>query len=231
MNPRAESAGFSGPALAATFVFALMLVSVTLPFGLYTRTADESVQGNTTHISASMSDKGEASLASPTKIAPGDAHASISASRRKARGNDRGILLLVSRANGHRRVFQVDSSGLEQNEFDLTVYPRTLAVLHLPFIVNAKLDQSIHWAPARYGTPRFPFVEPADFAKDDRPRLLAGYEHRTFAPWSTQDNLAIDPADVWVLRRDFDPNAYRTLLNPDFKWNLPAFQFSERAQQ
>jgi hypothetical protein len=219
LNSPAESAGFSGPALTAAFVLGLLLVSVTLHFSFRTRTAIGTVRANTASISASMSDKGEASQGSQTKIAPGDAHSSITASRQNAHGNGRAIPLLFSRANGHRRVFRVDSGGLEQSQFDLTVYPQTLAIFHLPFIVTAKLDQTVQWAPARYGTPRFPFVEPSEFAKDDPLRLLAGYEHRAFAPWSIQDNLAFDPGDVQVFRRDFDPNAYRTLVNPDFKRN------------
>jgi hypothetical protein len=104
-------------------------------------------------------------------------------------------------------------------------------MFHRPFFVTARLGQNIQWAPARYGTPRFHFAQPLELANDDPPRLLAEYEHRAFAPWSAQDSLAPGPADAQVLRRDFDPSAYRTLLNPDLKKNLPAFQFKPNAPQ
>jgi hypothetical protein len=94
-----------------------------------------------------------------------------------------------------------------------------------PIVVNAKLNDNIQWNPAQYGMPRFRFVEPSELIKGDPPRLLAEYEHQAFAPWRHQRIIAPGSAEMQVLRHDFEPNAYSTLLNPDFKKNLPSFQF------
>ena len=230
LNPRAASVGFSGPALTAAFLLALLLVSATLQHGSFWRSADEKARGNSASVSTPISDKREASPAAPRNVAPAEMRASRIASREKTSGNGRGISL-ASRASAHGRGSRVDSAGLEQGQFDLREYSRSLAMFHRPFFEPAKLDHNIQWAPARYGTPRFHFAQPSEFANDDPPRLLAEYEHRVFAPWSAQNSLPFGPADVQVLRRDFDPNAYRTALNPNFKMNLPAFQFTLNALQ
>jgi hypothetical protein len=231
LNPRAASVGFSGPAAPAAFLLALLLISAILHFGSLRRSADETVRDNTASVSTPLSDKREASPAAPKNIAPDEMRAGRIAGRQKASGNGRGISSSGSRASADARASRVDSAGLEQGQFDLTAYSRSFAIFYRPFFVTAELGQSIRWAPARYGPPIFQFTQPSEFANDDPPRLLAEYEHRAFAPWSAQGSLSLDPADVQVLRRDFDPNAYRKALNPNFKRNLPAFQFTQNALQ
>ena len=226
LHLRATGVGLKQLVSTAAFVLALLLVSATLYFGTLWESADETARGNTASVSTSINDKTETSLEAPRNVASDNTRANRAASHQKASGIARGYTTLVSRASGHRRPSQDDSSGLEESQFDLAVYSRNLAMSHRPFNVATKLDQNIQWAPAQKGLPRFHFSEPLGFAKDEPPRLLAEYEHRTFAPWSSQDSLAFSPPYVQVLRRDFDPNAYRTLLKLDFKKNLPAFQFA-----
>ena len=229
--PRAASGGFGGSAATVAFLLAMLLISATLHFGSLRRSADETVRDNTASVSTPISDKEEASPGAPRNVAPDEARAGRTASRQKASGNGRGIPSSVSRANAHVPVPQVHSAGLEQSQFDLTVYSRSLAMFHRPFFVTEKPGEDIQWAPARYGPPRFHFAHSSEFAKNDPPRLLAEYKHRAFAPWSALDSPAFGPANLQVLRRDFDPNAYRTALSPDFKRNLPAFQFASNTPQ
>jgi hypothetical protein len=231
LNPRAASVGFSGPAVTAAFLLALLLISAILHFASLRRSNDETTRGNAASDSAPINEERQASSAAPRNVTPDETQTSRIPRRQNASGFGPGTLLSVSRSSAHGRLSRVDSAGLEQSQFDLTVYSRSLAMFHRPFFVTAKLGQDIQWAPARFGKPRFPFAQHSEFAKDDPPRLLAEYEHRAFAPWGAQDSLAFGPADVQVLRRDFDPNAYRTVLNPDFKRNLPAFQFTSIALQ
>jgi hypothetical protein len=216
LNPRAESAGLSGHALAAAFVFALLLMSGTYHFSSSARNTDETMRRDTAIMSASARGKEETSPGPPTKTAPGNARQSITASRQRSRGNGRGIPLLATRTN--------------RRQVDLSARSQTFANLRLPFLVTAKLERDAPFAPARYGKPRFSFVEPSKSAEDDAPRLLAGYEPR-FALSASRENLAFEPADVQLLRRDFGPDAYRTLLSPDFKQNVPPLQFSEGSRQ
>jgi hypothetical protein len=223
LSPRTEGFGLGGRALAVSFVFALLLMSVTFRFGSRTRAADEAMRGDTGGMTTFMRDGREAPSGSPTKSAPADAQASLTARRQKARGKVREAPLLAIQTNAHRSVSRVDSG-------ELAVDSQTFETLHLPFLVTSKLSQVIQWAPARYGTPRFSFIEPSKLAEDDPPRLVAGYEPR-FLLWTNRDNFLVEPGDVPVLRREFDPDTYKTLLSPDCKRNVPAFRFSESAQQ
>jgi hypothetical protein len=226
LDPRAKGTVLSGPALTAAFVFALFLVSLTLHLGSRTRSGDETVRSESLSLSRAMSDKGEAAPRSRGTMASGVQQTGIA----RARSRGRGSLFVVSHAEGHRSVFPADS-GIGQRQFDLSLDPRSLAILRLPFIVDAHPDENIQRAPVRYGAPEFPLMEPSEFAKEDAPQLLAGYERRTFAMGGAKDSLAFEPADLQGLRRDFEPDANRTLLTPDFKRNLPALQFSESMQQ
>lgn len=140
------------------------------------------------------------------------------------------IPFLSTRADGYRWGSRLDSADLRKSQFDVTVEPRTFATFHLPLLVAAKPGQDIEWAPARYGTPRFSFVEASEYGKDDPPQLLAGYEPR-FTLWTNRDRFAFESADLQALRRDFNPDARTKLFSPDFKQNLPAFQFSDDAAQ
>jgi hypothetical protein len=97
-------------------------------------------------------------------------------------------------------------------------------MFHRPFVTTAKLSQNIQLPSSRYGTPRFRFAQPSEFANDDPPWLLAEYERRAFAPWSAHDSRGFGPADVQVLHRDFDPNAYKTVLNPAFQFTPNTLQ-------
>jgi len=231
LKPRTESIGFTGPAWTAAFLLALLLVSTTLHFGFPTGSTEETTQGNTASVPTSIGDKGEGAPGALGNIVPDETRASRNVSRRKTSANGRKIPLAVSRSSGHGPLSRVAPDGLEQGQFDLTEYSRNLAFSHRPFFGTAQLDQDLQRAPARNGTPRFHLAAPLEFAEEDPLSLLAEYENRTVAPWSPQGSLASGPADAQALRRDFDPIAYRTLLNPDFKKNLPVFQFSPNARQ
>ena len=212
-------------------VLALLLISATLYFGSLWKFTNETARGNTASVSTSNSDKKETSLKAPRNVASDKTRANRAASHQKASGTARGYKTLVSRASGHGRPSHLDSAGLEESQFELTEYSRNLALFHRTVNVTTRLNQNIQWAPAQKGLPRFHFSEPIGFAKDEPPQLLAEYQHWTFAPWSSQDSLAFSPPYVQVLRRDFDPNSYRTLLKLDLKKNLPAFQFAPNALQ
>jgi hypothetical protein len=217
LTPRAASVGFTRPALTAAFLLALLLLSATFHLGFLAKSPDETMRPNSATISSSIRDKSKAPLEVKSHIASANAQAP-----RTFRG---------PKARGRRQSSGPDSATPEQSPFDLTVYSQNLAMFHRPFFVTAKLDHRIQWAPARYATPKFQFPGPSEFAKNEPPRLFAEYEHRTFAPFSPQEKLAPGSPDPQVIRLDFNPNAYRTLLNPDFKKNLPSFQFTPNASE
>jgi hypothetical protein len=77
----------------------------------------------------------------------------------------------------------------------------------------------------------FHFVVPEESAKADQPKLLAGFEYKTFFAGNPQDIQVFRPVEAQVVGREFDPEAYRMLLNPGLKQNLPVFQFTTRLSQ
>jgi hypothetical protein len=231
LNSRATSVGFSRFGLTAAFLVALLLISATLDFGFHTKSTDQTGRGDAASIARSLSDNAENSQGAPENVAPIGARASRTASRRKANHNGRSVQFLVTRSSDHGRPSRVYSADPEQNQLGLTAYSRNLAMLNRPHFVIGKLEQDIQWSPPRYAIQRFHFADLEEFAKSDQPRLLAEYDHRTFAPWSLQESFAPGHSEARVLPRDFDPNSYRTLLNPGFTKNLPAFRFAPNALQ
>lgn len=231
LNTRTTGVGFSGLGLTAALLLALLLISATPNFGSYSKTANETGEGDAASIARSLGDNVGGSPEAPKNVRPIEARAGRTASRQKASRNGRGAPFLVSRVSDHGRPSRVYSAGSEQNQLDLRAYSQNLAMVNHPNFVIGKLEQNIQWPPDRYGTPRFHFAEFEEFAKPDQPRLLAEYDHRTFAPWSLQDSFASGHAEAQVHRRDFDPNVYRTLLNAGYTKNPPAFQFTPNALQ
>jgi hypothetical protein len=231
LSPHAASAGASGPGLTAALLLALLLASATLHFRLPTKSGDEMGRGDVASASRSLSDEGGAWQGAPGNAAPDEARASRTPSRQKATHNGRGTSLPVARNIGQGRLSGIDSTGPGQSQFDLAVYSRNLTMFSRPFLVTTKYDRIIAWSSARYGAPKLDFAQPPEFAKDDPPRLFAEYEDRTFAPWSPQNHFAPAPPDAQTLRRDFDPDAYGTLLSPDLKGRPPAFQFTRESSQ
>lgn len=226
LNSRATSVALNGPTLTAVFLMVLLLVSATLHFGSLTESTGETGKGDVASVARSLSDGGGVSLGASKDVAPNGARASRTLSRKKASRNGHKTPLSVSQAIGHGRSFRLGSVDPDQTPFDLTVYSRNVTIFPPPFLLIGTPDQIIQWSPTRFGMPKLHFAGPLEFVKNDPPRLLAECEHRPFAPWSPQGNLVPGPGDVQVLRREFDPDAYSTLLNPDFKRNLPAFQFA-----
>jgi hypothetical protein len=96
------------------------------------------------------------------------------------------------------------------------------------FLGMAKPNDTVQWSPAQHVLPKLDFAGPLDLIKDDPPRLLAECEHRTFALWSPQGNFGSGVLDAQGLRRDFDQDTFRTLLNHDFRENIPALQFTQK---
>ena len=104
-------------------------------------------------------------------------------------------------------------------------------MLRRSVLLNAKLDQNAYAAPARLQMANPPLAIPAESAKADLPKLLAAFEYKTSFARAPQDIPVFRPVDAQVLRRDFDPEAYRMLLNLDLKRNLTVFRFTPSLNQ
>jgi hypothetical protein len=217
LGPRAATAVFTRPALATAFLLALLLVIATLHFGFLAKSGVDAARSKTATVVSPIDDESKSPAGLASHVAPYRAQAPRISNGPK----------VIDRPRPSR----VASTALEPGQFDLTAYSRKLEILHRPFFAAARPSRNNHWSPAPYGTPKFQFAGPSEFAKNDPPRLFAVYERRTFAPWTPQEMLDSGPPDLRVTRLDFDPMAYANLLNLDFKRNLPTFQFTPMAPQ
>jgi hypothetical protein len=231
LNPPAASVGLRAPGLTAAFLFVLLLVSATLRFGMQIKPTEQTAQVDVANAASSTGIKRGVSSGAPSRVASDMVREDRTVSRQKTGGHRRGVAPLAYPDAGHGWPSQVNLVGPEFDHFDLAVYSKHHAIFRHPFFLTTNLVQDIQWFSTRYEVPRLHFAEPVELAKADQPQLLAEYERHSFEPANQRDNIALVPADAQVLERDFDPDAYRTVLNPNLKRNLPAFHFTPIAAQ
>jgi hypothetical protein len=229
LDSHTPTLAIGGSSWAAAFVGLMLLVFSVQHSGPSHNPADTRTQANQTGVSKSLfkengnspdvSENGSASRvrAGQTRVQP------------VTKQRLHGAFLSVSRTTKLAKSSQIEQDGSQHSQFDPTAYSRTFTMFSRSFLGIARSDDKVQWSPAQHLLPKLDFVGPLDLMNDDPPRLLAECEHRTFALWNPQGNFGPGVLDAQALRRDFDPDTFRTPFTRDFKENIPALQFTQKA--
>jgi hypothetical protein len=226
LNSRVPNLAIGGSSWAAAFVGILLLVFLVQHFGPPQNPVGTSARAGQSGVSRLLfKEKGD----SPDVSGNGRANR-IRAGQTRSQQNTKhrlhGVFLSVSRTTKLAESSQLEPDG---SRFDPTAYSRTFTIFSRPFLGMARGDDTVRWAPAQYVLPKLDFAGSVDLIKDAPPELLAECEHRTFALWIPQGNFGTGVLDPQSLLRDFDPDTFRPPLTRDFKENIPALQFTQKA--
>lgn len=214
---------------AATFCLVLIVISATLYFSPGKESTGQITESKTI-TSAKSANRGPSQV-TPTNIALDEKRITPYSIRRKVTRNVRRVPLMVSHPDKDEWRYPLYSVQLVPNQFDPAIDTRRFILLRGPSLLAVRFDQNVYAPPAQFQMATFHFVVPEESAKADPPKLLAAFEYKTFFAGNPQDIPVFRPVEAQVVRRDFDPEAYRILLNPGLKKNLPVFQFTTRLSQ
>jgi hypothetical protein len=217
------------PVATAAFLLVMFLISATLYFGPSKKSSGQKEESKMIN-SVKPLNHGPSQV-TPTNIASDETRITLSSSRRRVTRNVRRVPLMASHSDKNEWRFPLYSVQLVSNEFDPAIDTRSFILLRPPSLLVVKFDQNVYAPSARFQMTNFHFVVPEESAKADQPKLLAGFEYKTFFAGNPQDIQVFRPVEAQVVRREFDPEAYRMLLNPGLKQNLPVFQFTTRLSQ
>jgi hypothetical protein len=217
------------PVATAACLLVMFLISATVYFRASNKSGGQIAESKT--INSANSVNRRPSQVAPANIASNETRITLPSSRRKVTRNVLRVPLMASHLDKDGWRFPLYSVHLVSNQFDPAIDSRSFTLLRRPNLLSTKLDQSVYAPPARFQMTNFYVALPAESAKAVQPKLLAAFEYKTFFTRAPEDIPVFRPVDVQVLRGDFDPEAYRMLLKPDSKKNLPVFQFTPSLSQ
>ena len=226
---RTPSVGLGGFGWAAALVGVLLLVFSAQHFGPSRNPADITTRADQPRVSRSLFKEKGNSPDVPENGSANRVRAGQTRSQLDTRLRMHGAFLSVSRSTKPAKSTQIEPDGSLHSQFDPAAYSRTFTMFSHSFVGMARPYDTVQWSPAQHVLPKLDFTGRLDMINDDPPRLLAECEHRTFALWSPQGNFGPGVLDPQGLRRDFDPDTFRTLLNHDFRENIPTLQFTQKS--
>jgi len=217
------------PISVAALCLVMVVMSATLYFGHSNKFSRQIAESKTINSVDPVNRR--PSQETTAKIASSEKRITLPSSRRKVTGSVRRVESVASLPDKDELRLRAYSVHLVSNRFDSATDSRNFVLLRRSVLLNAKLDQNAYAAPARLQMANPPLAIPAESAKADLPKLLAAFEYKTSFARAPQDIPVFRPVDAQVLRRDFDPEAYRMLLNLDLKRNLTVFRFTPSLNQ
>jgi hypothetical protein len=226
-----SNAGVLGlPSFATVaLMFVIFLISVTLYLSPSRKSSGQLAESRT--IDSADPASRRSSQVTTVNSASNEKRITLPSSRREVSRRVRRVVAVASPPDEDEWRLPAYSVHLISNRYDPATVSRNLISLRLPGILSAKLDQNAYASAARFEMAGLSLAPPSESAKTDLPKLLAAFEYKTPFTRAPQEIPVFHLVDAQVVRQDFDPEAYRMLLNRGLKNSLPVFQFTTRLSQ
>ncbi len=223
LSLHALNVGYRLPSFVGAIALVLLLVSASAHLGSFMRLAARDVGRES--IAASSGSFPQVQIAQesqPRNMLPNSAPTNRTLGQQLVRHTG----IRISHPRRAMRLPLADPVAPQRRQFAMTSHNRdfTLSpVFLLPANTVAHLIPgfSIQEQFVKLGS-----LQHSTVAKDGSTLLLAWCEQRTFAPWIPQYNSAFESSDTKDFRHADDLDARSRFFKPDFKENLPAFEFT-----